>query len=547
MTFSAPLDNRVPATTASSAAAPTSECGRSRNDDATKTPFYGEVQRTLKNVFGLRDFRLYQLEAINAALSGKDVFILFPTGGGKSLCFQLPAVCEWETKGLTVVVSPLLSLIENQTHALKKRGVDVVTLDDPGAQRLRPGQSLPSLLYCTPERLDHSGKLQNILTSLDKAGQLSRFVIDEAHCISLWGMDFRESYKNLVQLRERYPKVPITALTATANPQTQDDVIKTLKISGCVRLTQPFNRPNLWYEVRRKNQKNQATLHQIITFIRTKHLHHTGVIYCSSREKCEILAQQLRDAGLSAKHYHAEIATEEKTQIQLEWQNDKCKIIVATIAFGMGIDKPDVRFVIHHGVPTSLDGYYQESGRAGRDGKPADCILFYAFKETIYLLKRIRDNEKATTEVKLHKEDGLRHMIAYCENDVDCRRVQVLNYFGQPITPEECGGCCDNCADNRDTYVQDVSEQARSTIRLATTLISTTTKPLTKTDLINKIHGQIKDNSEGGKATPKSKIERLVGRLLDERLLESQTYSIGPNTHAKVHVSAVTITFMGCS
>ncbi|THH26363.1 hypothetical protein EUX98_g7827 [Antrodiella citrinella] len=517
-----------------------------RDDEATKTPFYSEVQRTLKDVFGLQQFRPFQLEAINATLTGRDAFILFPTGGGKSLCFQLPAVCKWGKKGLTVVVSPLLSLIENQTNALLSKGVDVVTLGSSItqvreiAQRLKPGPSLPSLLYCTPEKLEHSGMLQSILATLDRAGQLLRFVIDEAHCISLWGMDFRSSYKNLVQLRERYPKVPIMALTATANPQTQDDVIKTLRISNCVRLTQPFNRPNLWYEVRKKNTN---TVQQIAEFIRSKHSGHTGVIYCSSRDKCEIVAKQLRQAGLSAKHYHAEIPPEDKKQVQEEWQNDKCKIIVATIAFGMGIDKPDVRFVIHHGMPTSLDGYYQESGRAGRDGLPADCILFYAFRETTFLFKRIRENETATRDVKAHQEDGLRHMIAYCENDVDCRRVQVLNYFGQPITREECNAHCDNCADGVETHEQDVSGPAQSAVKLAIKLTVGISKPVSKTELVSKLYAQHKDSAGSGKTTPKAKLERLVNRLFAEGLLDTIAYQTGQNIHSKVQVGHRGIAF----
>ncbi|KZS99316.1 ATP-dependent DNA helicase [Sistotremastrum niveocremeum HHB9708] len=443
--------------------------------DQTKSPYYKEAIRKLKEVFQLDDFRQNQLKAINATLDAKDAFVLMPTGGGKSLCYQLPAVCTGgKTKGLTVVVSPLIALMNDQVHHLQAKGIDVVSFNsDQGAEgarvsraRLTGSGKRPDILYVTPERLDKSTDLRSILGRLYKQRELARFVIDEAHCVSTWGRDFRDSYQSLKSLRLEYPGIPIMALTATANEQVMNDVIDQLGICGCEMIMQSFNRPNLFYDVR---PKLKNVINDIASFIQL-HKGQTGVIYCLSRNKCEEVAKELRDKyKLKAKHYHAQMSPEDKHKTQAAWQSGECEIIVATIAFGMGIDKA-VRYVIHHSLPMSMDGYYQETGRAGRDGKDAKCILYYTYADTKILYKLIKDSEKTSEEEKERQLEGVRAVVKYCQNDVDCRRVQVLRYFGQGFDPRECHKACNNCLDEREQKTEDMTTAAKSLLNLVQAL-----------------------------------------------------------------------------
>lgn len=276
-------------------------------------------------------------------------------------------------------------------------------------------------------------------------------------------------YQGLDRLRQDYPNIPIMALTATANEQVMKDVIDRLGIKGCVLLTQSFNRPNLHYDVRSKGRTVLADINQ---FIQTYHRNQTGIIYCLSRNKCEEVAKELREKySLRARHYHALMTPEDKNRAQTAWQNGQCDIIVATIAFGMGIDKPDVRYVIHHSLPMSLDGYYQETGRAGRDGKPASCILYYSFADTKILYKLIQDGDK-TLEERKRQEDGVRAVIQYCQNDIDCRRVQVLGYFGQNFDPKDCNKSCNNCLDTKAVIEEDMTDMAIKAIQLVENITS---------------------------------------------------------------------------
>ncbi|KAK2467108.1 hypothetical protein APHAL10511_001366 [Amanita phalloides] len=416
------------------------------------SPRYGEVKRKLEGIFKLTAFRENQLEAIISALEGRDVLILMPTGGGKSLCYQLPAVCDGgKTQGVTIVISPLLALMNDQVDSLKQKGIDVVlwsseTTNNDAKQRLCASASKPRLLYITPEKLRDSVLTRSVLTSLYRTNSLARFVIDEAHVISTWGQDFRDAYRDLISLRTEYPNVPIMALTATANQVTIDDIKKRLQLRSCVFLKSSFNRSNLSYSITNK-QLSTVTL-DVIKFIKERHPNKTGIVYCLSRKTCEKVAKKLREGGLIARHYHAGMAPEEKEVALNEWKLGRCNIIVATIAFGMGIDKPDVRFVIHHDLPKSLDGYYQETGRAGRDGNPADCLLFYAFSDFCSLRNMIvrgQDGQRALQDTIDRQLSEVRKVVAYCMNLSDCRRVQLLQHFGEKFNKTNCRSKCDNC------------------------------------------------------------------------------------------------------
>ncbi|KAJ3727920.1 DNA helicase [Lentinula raphanica] len=438
-------------------------------------PYYNEIMQKLKSVFRLKDFRQNQLEAMLAALAGRDVFVLMPTGGGKSLCYQLPAVCTGgSTKGVTIVVSPLLSLMTNQVDALQAKDVDVLvwnseTVDHGEVMRRLRGYPKPSLLYVSPEKIKDSGALKSIFGDLYRAGQLARFVVDEAHCISTWGQDFREAYQYLGTLRETYPDVPIMALTATANQLMVDDIMQRLKLRNCARFKQSFNRTNLNYLILDKKTK---VIEDIYTFINTKHRGETGIIYCLGRDKCEKVAGQLRQKGLRAKHFHALMSVTDKEQVLQEWQSDRIQIVVATIAFGMGIDKPNVRFVIHHDLPKSLDGYYQETGRAGRDQKPADCLLFYSYRDYKVILKMINNpkngdpSELASPEARKRQESQVKMVMQYCLNVSDCRRVQLLQFFNEKFDRRHCRQFCDNCSHGAAMIEQNLTEEAKSIIDL---------------------------------------------------------------------------------
>lgn len=499
-----------------------------------------DLKLAMKERFHLRGFRPNQLEAINATLSGKDTFVLMPTGGGKSLCYQLPAIINsGKTRGVTVVISPLLSLMQDQVDHLQELKIQAFLINSEVSaehrklvmESLRDPQveKFIQLLYITPEMISKSQMIVNALRELHNRKKLARIVIDEAHCVSQWGHDFRPDYKLLGDVRGQFRGVPVMALTATATENVKVDVIHNLRIERCEVLTQSFNRPNLRYEVRSKGKGN-GVLESIATTISTKYMNQSGIIYCLSRQNCEKLAEKLRKQKIKAWHYHAGMEAEEKRLVQKQWQAGTYHVIVATIAFGMGIDKPDVRFVIHHTIPKSLEGYYQETGRAGRDGKRSGCYLYYGYQDT-NSLKRMIDEGEGSWEQKERQRQMLRSVVGFCENKSDCRRVQVLNYFNESFKREDCNGACDNCNEKCSFESRDFSDLAAAAISLVERVQHDKVTLLHCVDVIRGGKGKKittfghKDLAQYGvgSSLERGDIERLFYRLVSEDALAERS------------------------
>ncbi|KAK3098744.1 hypothetical protein FSP39_022633 [Pinctada imbricata] len=443
--------------------------------DGYNFPHSKEMVKIFHKVFGLREFRTNQLKAINAALLENDCFILMPTGGGKSLCYQLPALV---TGGVSVIVSPLRALIQDQVTRLNSMNVPAAQLSSDIDQNQaefvyrKMYYKTPeiTLLYVTPEKqISASTKLLNCLDNLYKRKLLARFVIDEAHCVSQWGHDFRPDYKKLHVLKEKYPGVPMMALTATANMRVRKDIIHQLGMKDPKRFVQSFNRPNLKFRV--ENKKPSTLTADITKLIKEQFSAKCGIVYCLSRNECDTVARDLSKSGIQAVSYHAGLNDGERVAIQEKWLNgNRCKVICATIAFGMGIDKPDVRFVIHYSLPKSMEGYYQEAGRAGRDGMLAHCILYYTYQDVKRLRRIIEMDQNAHFESRRVHIDNLFRMVQYCENVADCRRAQLLNYFGErDFDRETCdkfrGSICDNCVSKESFQLRDVTDDVKEIVK----------------------------------------------------------------------------------
>src|SRR5438309_11770416 len=396
--------------------------------------------RTLKQHFGYSDFRPLQEAIIQDALAGRDVFALMPTGGGKSLCFQLPALLR---DGLTIVVSPLISLMKDQVDALQTSGIAATFLNSAldrheAVARLRGlHRGDYRMLYVAPERLMLDTFLERALN-----WNIAQIAIDEAHCISEWGHDFRPEYRELKKLRKHLPDVPIMALTATATEQVRADIIKELNLRDPRPYVASFNRPNLTYRVVAKT----APYDQLLAFMRSRP-NDSGIVYCASRKSTESLARNLNENGVSTKTYHAGLTTSERTRHQEAFLRDDVRVITATIAFGMGINKPNVRFVVHYDLPKNLESYYQETGRAGRDGLPSECVLLFSASDVAKQLHFI--DEKSESEARIARAQ-LQQMVHYAETR-ECRRMTLLRYFGEEYIKPSCEGC-DNCLTPRGTF-----------------------------------------------------------------------------------------------
>ncbi|KAG1669021.1 hypothetical protein FOA52_000615 [Chlamydomonas sp. UWO 241] len=411
-------------------------------------------------VFGNGAFRPQQREAIDAALHGHDVFVLMPTGGGKSLCYQLPAVV---CKGVTVVVCPLLSLMQDQVRALVTHphcgGIPATYMSSQQSRaevvavlkELSKQAPTCKLLYVTPEQIVKSNALGSVLARLHSAGLLSRIVIDEAHCVSIWGHDFRPDYKALGSMRKSYPGVPIMAATATATEQVRADILKTLGMRGARVFTGSFFRSNLRFTVVDKqsgvddNDRPQPFA-QLIDYILEQGEGACGIVYCLSRDESETVARMVRAGGISAAHYHAGMNPKARQDVQNSWRAGATQVVVATIAFGMGIDKPNVRFVVHFTMSKAVEGYFQEAGRAGRDGIDSECIVFYSPRDKPRLMNLIRMGPRKSAAASAAQ---LETMIDYCEQEKRCRHDILLRYFSDTTSlpsPGSCGGVCDNCA-----------------------------------------------------------------------------------------------------
>ncbi|EFP87697.2 uncharacterized protein PGTG_13483 [Puccinia graminis f. sp. tritici CRL 75-36-700-3] len=459
-------------------------------------PWSRDVGKALVKIFKLHTWRHNQIDAINTTLSGKDCFVLMPTGGGKSLCYQLPAVVRsGVTKGVTIVISPLISLITDQVQALcaKHIGAAAFTGSMTAQERenvmndLRSVDPALCLVYVTPEMIMRSSVLSNILTDLKNRKLLARFVFDEAHCVSQWGHDFRPDYKDIgPMLRKEFKNIPFIALTATANHRVQQDVMSNLKITGCRVLTQSFNRINLRYEVR---PKTKDVLNDIIQIITVDHKGESGIIYCLSKKQCEEVAAHLSAKNrITAHHYHAGMSKDDRQKIQHGWQVGKLQVICATIAFGMGIDKPDVRFVIHHSMPSSLEGYYQETGRAGRDGQISECILFYAYRDFTAFMRMV---EKSTTvkEQIERQQANAKQVVGFCLNKLDCRRAQILSYFGEKFSASECRKTCDTCMNPERVVMKDVSQLMKAVVKLVKQITAHRSESVTIVHIVDVFRG----------------------------------------------------------
>ena len=412
------------------------------------------MKKLLKEYFGYDNFRPLQQEIIESVLEGHDSFVLMPTGGGKSLCYQLPAL---KLNGLTLVISPLIALMKDQVDALKANGIKAEFINsslnkeqiEKITQKIKKNEI--DLLYIAPERFALPD-FQQFLTQLN----INLIAVDEAHCISEWGHDFRPDYRNLSVIKKLFPEIPLTALTATATVQVQSDILKHLNIPKAQKFVSSFNRENLNLSVVNKKR----AFPKLVTLLQN-YKNESVIIYCFSRRDTEDIAENLRLNGFSARAYHAGLETHERKLAQEAFVKDQADIIVATIAFGMGIDKPDVRLVVHYTFPKTLEGYYQEIGRAGRDGLPSDCVMFYTYadlRKHEYFVDKIED-----TRLREQTLSKLNEVLTYAELS-SCRKKHLLRYFGEEMKSDNCGAC-DSCLNKNETFdATKIAQKIMSTV-----------------------------------------------------------------------------------
>lgn len=472
------------------------------------------LHECLQKFFGFDSFKGQQEAIITSLLEGKDTFVIMPTGGGKSLCYQLPALVS---EGTAIIISPLIALMKNQVDALRNFGnedgiahflnssltkAEIATVK----QDIKAGKT--KLLYVAPESLT---KEDNI--AFFNEIKISFFAIDEAHCISEWGHDFRPEYRRLRPIIEQIGKVPIIALTATATPKVQQDIQKNLGMTAANLYKSSFNRNNLYYDVRPKTN----VIKEIIKYIKGQQ-GKSGIVYCLSRKKVEELAETLRVNGIKALPYHAGLEAKERAKTQDAFLMEDIDVIVATIAFGMGIDKPDVRFVIHHDIPKSLEGYYQETGRAGRDGGEGNCVTFYAYDDIVKLEKFMKGKPVAEQEIG---KQLLLETVSYAETS-SCRRKFLLHYFGEEFDEKGCGGMCDNCRNPKQKF------EGMDDVALALEAVTDVKEKFKTKDVINVLMGNVTSTTKSykhnelecfGKGAEDDKTEKYWNAVIRQALV----------------------------
>lgn len=480
------------------------------------------LQEILNNIFKIKEFRHLQLSAMNATLAKEDLILVMPTGGGKSLCYQLPALIS---QGITLVISPLISLMEDQVMQLKKLGIpaEMMTASTKREENTRirklikegPEHQKPKLLYVAPEKLAKNKSFMAFIQKLYQENGLARIAIDEVHCCSDWGHDFRPDYTFLGVLRDMFSEIPIIGLTATASSKVIADVQKILSIQGCLVLKAPFNRPNLYYEVRTKTSVQIEWLDEVESMLKSEFKDKSGIIYALSIKDTEELGSELRKRGVKARWYHASMQPEDRSRAHSQWIAGQVQVIVATTAFGLGIDKPDVRFVIHHSISKSIENYYQESGRAGRDGEPAKCILYYRFADYFRLSTLVFTQQTGLTK--------LSHMLAYCTEPTKCRRSLVAEHFSDNWDSTDCNSMCDHCRKPKTSEEKDVTQHCINAYRFIENALCNEVR-LTANMLFDLWYGKgkpalrLKDIP-----TPKSSrsnMERVVAHLIIKNFLK---------------------------